>query len=49
MLFILLFFIAFFSAAASEIWTRHDGVKHWYLALEGNFVLNYASFNIMLF
>jgi len=41
MLFVLLFFIACFSAAASEIWTRKSGVYHWYLALEGDdFSLN---------
>jgi len=48
MLFVLLFFIAFFSAAASEIWTRNSGVHHWYLALEGNFVLNYTLLTVVI-
>jgi len=46
MLFVLLFFIAFFSAAASEIWTRKSGVYHWYLALEGTLALNFAFLGV---
>jgi len=49
MLFVLLFFIAFFSAAASEIWTRNSGVYHWYLALEGDdFSLNIAFLSVIM-
>ena len=48
MLFVLLLFIAFFSAAASEIWTRNSGVRHWYLALDGNLVLNCALLVVLL-
>jgi len=43
MLFVLLFFIAFFSAAASEIWTRNAGLEHWYLALEGYCTLAFPT------
>jgi len=48
MLFVLLFFIAFFSAAASEIWTRNSGIYHWYLALEGDDLLSHFAFTFSL-